>query len=193
MEMLHRIRPMSPELDAYLRSIIKKIVIKKKKDILRIGKVPKFIGYIKTGFIRGYIWKKNREVTTFIVKEGDIFISPKAFLLQIASEEGIASIEDCEIWGITFAQLEEAYRRFPEFNYHGRIITSQYYIRCMDQLTFLTRYTAIEKLKILMETDPALVSRTPSNVLASYLNMNESTFSKAKKRLMQKSKKKKLG
>jgi CRP/FNR family transcriptional regulator, anaerobic regulatory protein len=174
---LNGIRRLSAGLENRLRVILTKKHFKKGEIILEQGKVSKDIYFIKTGLIRGFEWKKNQEVTTWLMKEGDIIFSPESFMEQVPSDESIVALEDCEVWGITYDQLESIYDEFPEFNRHGRIITGKYYIHNKKLNSFLTRYTAKEKYLILLQNEPDLIKRVPLKYLASYLDVTPETLS----------------
>lgn len=126
---LNSIRPMSAELEAYLRSILTQRFVRKKEIIIKEGQISRNIYFIKTGLVQGYEWKKDRLATTWIMKEGDVINSPISFFRQIPTGESIVPLEDCELWGITYQELQTAYERYPEFNVHGRLLTEEYYIR----------------------------------------------------------------
>jgi CRP-like cAMP-binding protein len=174
---LKSIRPISPALEAYLRSVLKQRFVKKKEIILKEGQISKNIYFVKSGLVQGYEWRKERLVTTWIMKQGNIIFSPESFLHQIRTIEFIAALEDCELWGITYEELEYAYETFPEFNLHGRIITGEYYIKNKKLLSFVTGNTALEKYQILSDSDADLIQRVPGKVLASYLDVTPETLS----------------
>lgn len=146
--------------------------------ILKEGQVSKNIYFIKAGLIRGFKWKKSKEVTMWIMKEGDIIISPVSFLEQTPSEEAIIALEKCEVWGISYEELQNIYKEFRDFNLHGRVITEKYYIRNAKWQSFLSRSTAKEKYLLLLQNDPELIKRVPSKYLASYINVTPETLSK---------------
>jgi CRP-like cAMP-binding protein len=125
----------------------------------------------------GLKWQKGKEVTTWIMREGDVVTSPESFFDQTPSTERIVAVEDCTGWGITWVQLEETYELYVEFNRHGRILTQAYYVRNLKHADFIKTYRGKEKYKTLLETNPELAARCPQKYLASYLNVNPTTLS----------------
>src|SRR6266700_2425233 len=124
---LDGIRPISDGLRIHLKAILTQRLYQKGDLILREGQISKQICIILSGLIRGFDWQKEQEVTTWLMKEGDIFYSPESFIEQVPYEESIMAIENCVVLGISYDQLQETYKLFPEFNRHGRIITEIYY------------------------------------------------------------------
>lgn len=177
MYLLNSVKQMSTSLDNHLRSILTKRLVKKKEVILKAGQISRHIYYVKSGLIQGVEWKKERETTTWIMKEGNIVFSPESFLHQVPTKESIVPLENCELWGIDCLGLENTYETYPEFERHGRIITGEYYILNKQLLSFHTGYTAFEKYKLLFETNLDLIKRLPVKVLASYLDVTKTRLS----------------
>jgi CRP/FNR family transcriptional regulator, anaerobic regulatory protein len=115
------------------------------------------------------------------MREGDVCVSIMSFFEQAPAVDNIVALEDCECWGISFDQLEEAYRLFPEFNYHGRVIDNKYYLLSERRNLWVLRQTPEDKYAQIMETDSDLVERITRSHLASYLNVSERTFYKIHK------------
>jgi hypothetical protein len=111
--------------------------------------------------------------------------SPESFFTQTASNERVIAVEDCEIWVITWGELQETYRLFPIFNLNGRLLTEKYYVQNLKLTDFMKRYTAKEKYAILLDTDEELTWRCPAKYLASYLNVNTTTLSTIKSEVME--------
>ena len=90
------IRPLSPGIKNYIRSILVKKVIKKKEIILRKGEIAKYIYFIEKGVVRSFRYIRGKERTSWIMKEGDLFVSVSSFFSQKPASENI------EAWKIVF-------------------------------------------------------------------------------------------
>src|ERR1700722_9006585 len=121
--MLNAITPMSPALEAYLTQILELSVYRKGETILAAGQICGRIFFIEKGMVRSHYIVDNVEVSHWFMKEGAVCIAVLSFLRQIPSFEMHVAYEACRCWGISKAQLEHIYVKFPEFNVHGRIIT----------------------------------------------------------------------
>jgi len=68
------------------------------------------------------------------MKESDVIISIESLFRQRPSYEWIQALEDTVLYGITFNQLQQIYRTFPEFNFVGRVVLERYYQLWAQQL-----------------------------------------------------------
>lgn len=177
---LNAIARLSPELEAHLRRILQCRKFTKDEFILREGYVSNFIYFIESGLVRIFNFHNDAEVTSWFLKEGNIFISVLSFFLQQPSYENIVALEDCICWCITFEQLEETMRLFPEFEkHHGRILR-QYYCMLQERQFKLGRQTPLERYTVLEKEESELLQRVPMNMLHTYLQMSERTFRRAR-------------
>lgn len=175
-KILHFFYPLSPGLEAHLRSKIKLYRFRKGKKLAKEGEVASYIFFLKKGLIRSYSIIDGKKVSNYFMREGDIIISVVGFLRQAPAVDSIEALEDCECWGITWADLEETYQLFPEFNIHGRLIANEYYCRAEVRHYSQHRRTPQEKYAILMESDPGLLARVKDVHVASYLNVSKRTY-----------------
>ena len=179
--LLHAISILSPELASYLSKNLQCKKFKKGEFILREGNVSTHIYFLEKGLVRIYNIHNDKEVTTWFLKEGNIFISVGSFFEQQSSFENIVAMEDCICWGISFQQLEETCSLYPEFEkHHGRILRKYYSVSQIRQFK-LARQTPLERYTFLAEQEPELLQRVPLNILHTYLQMSERTFKRARK------------
>jgi CRP-like cAMP-binding protein len=175
-QLLHAVYPLSPSLEAHLRSKIKCYRFKKGEKIVTAGEVATLILYLDTGLIRSYSLVEGKPASNYFMRERDIIISVESFLRQIPALESIEALEDCVCWGISFVELEETYRTFIEFNIHGRLITGEYYCRSEARHRSKHRKNPEEIYEWLMTTDAELLSRVQDTHVASYLDVSKATY-----------------
>jgi CRP-like cAMP-binding protein len=174
--------PLSAELEAHLRSIIKEYHFKKKQLLLEAGQVCHFIMYVESGLTRSFSIKKGKPATNWFMEEGNIIISVISFLRQIAAKESVEALEACHCWGIEHAELEDTYRLFPEFDHHARLILQEYYCRSEERLEAKQMENPYDKYVYMMTTQPTLTSRVTRPQLASYLGFSVSTLAACKRK-----------
>jgi CRP-like cAMP-binding protein len=176
---LHSIAGMSSALEAYLRKILQKFEFDEGKLILKEGSICRHIFFIEVGMVRIYRIEEV-PVTRWILGKNDIFISPRSFFRQVASEYNIVTLEKSICWGITRRQLDEVCGLFPEFLVHRTWITEEYYCRSEDRHDELQLLPAVDKYAALVEKRSDLIS-LPVPILASYIGVKTSTFYSAQK------------
>ena len=174
---LHAIRQMSPALEALLRRMVCPMTYKKGDVIHKIGKICSQIFFIETGLVRSFYYDENgKAITDWFMKEGDFCIAVLSYFRQQPSLETHIALEDCVCWGITWAENEAIYEEYPEFNWHGRVITREYYCRGEERRQDVKLKDPLVAFELLMQKSPELLQRVPKKLLASYIGVSERTF-----------------
>ncbi len=172
--------PLSAALQQHLLSIVKARTLKKQDFLLKKGQTCREIHFIMKGMLRCYYNLGDKEVSSWFMKEGDVIVSIDSFYNQSPSYEFIQALEDTETFYISFEELEDTRRRFPEFNYIGWKLTTDYLILWTRQLLAIRMRLAKERYQFLLDNHADLMQRVPSKYLASFLDLNEITLSKMK-------------
>lgn len=179
---LEAIHPMSDELKQHLAGILKVREFPKKAYLLKAGHISKNICFIGKGLLRCFYIKDNHEVSSWFMKEGDVIVSVESFFAQKESYESIQALEDTLVFYITYAELQAIYRRYPEFNFIGRVLLEKYYMLSEQRLYSLRMQRSQERYDYLFQHHPDLLLRVPAKHLASYLGITEVTMSKIRAR-----------
>ena len=144
---LQSIRRLPPELLEHLQQIIKYRKVKKGEILLRPGQICRYIYFVKKGVLRAYyINEKGVEVSAWIMDEGKLAVSITSFYDQEPSFETIHALEDCELYYISFDELEEMYETSMEFNTIGRKLITRYLINWDRQIYGIRMNDAAERL-----------------------------------------------
>jgi CRP/FNR family transcriptional regulator, anaerobic regulatory protein len=178
---LNTIAPLSPELVDHLRSILVCKTFSKGDIILRKGQVCRDISFLESGKIRIFTRLNTRELTKWIQKQIEIFISVKSFFDQVPSLESIQALSDSVAWCITHEQLEETRRLFQEFNKHYEEILRFYYDFSEQRERIFGELDPRQRYEYQMETDSDLLAGLRPAVVASYLRMSTKTLKKIKR------------
>ena len=177
---------LSDECLAYLRSVVQKREFKKKQFLLRAGDVCRNLYFIKKGLIRCYYLVDDREMTDWVFSEGGTVVSVKSFYDQVPSEDFVQTLEPCEVYFISFVDLEYAYHRFPEFNFVGRVLTLKYLRIWHDLVRKIRDMEGAERYEAIMTEQPELMQRVPLHVLASWFDMHPGSLSRLRSKLQKK-------
>jgi len=154
--------------------------VRKNQIILKEGQVCRHIYFIKSGLIRIYYDLYDKEVTSWLLKEGDIFIEVESFFGQVPSRKSIMALEDTELLGITYDQLQDLCIKDPDFLWNRVYITEEYYRRSEQMHMDMLMKSSFEKYKTLMKTAPGLLERVPLKYLYSYLGLSKASFDRAR-------------
>jgi CRP/FNR family transcriptional regulator, anaerobic regulatory protein len=179
---LQSIRPLPPELYEHLQQVVKRKWLAPKEYLLTEGQVCGHVYFIHKGLLRCYALQGATEVCSWFMKEKDICVSVESFFRQQISRENIQALEKTELYFISYAELQHIYRRFPDFNFTGRLLTEKYYQLSEQRLLAMRLRSSQERYRWLMESDPELLLRVPAKYLASYLGMSAVMLSNIRSR-----------
>jgi CRP/FNR family transcriptional regulator, anaerobic regulatory protein len=177
---LHAVNPLSPTLRARLQDMVQFKTLSKGALLLKAGQVNREICFIQTGLLRCFYLRKEKDVTSWFMKEGDVIVSVESFHDQVPSYESIEALEPCEMFYISFQELESLYKEFPEFNFNGRKLTEKYHKLWNRYNYILKMHTARERYQIMLDSNPEIIRRAAGIHVASYLGINRVTYSKIK-------------
>ncbi|HVU56062.1 MAG TPA: cyclic nucleotide-binding domain-containing protein [Puia sp.] len=154
--------------------------VKKNETILKEGQVCRHIYFIESGLVRIYYNLHEKEVTSWLLKENNIFIEVESFFGQIPSRQSIVAVEDTKLWGITYDQLQWLCMEDVSFLWNRIYITQAYYRISDQKQKDMVMKSSLEKYIALMKTAPDLLERVPLKYLYSYLGVSKASFDRAR-------------
>lgn len=149
------------------------------------GKVPKYLYFIVSGFVRLFHYnEKGDEVTTHINCPPGFITSYFNFINQTISNENLECITDCELLRITKADLETLTRESAAFKDFSIIVFQQSISYNEKRSKELASLTAEQRYKNLMEEHPEILHNVPLQYIASFLGMNPKSLSRIRKQII---------
>jgi len=161
-----------------LESIVEKKSYPKGKVLFHANKVENNIYFIKSGIARAFSSKRDRDVTFWFGKEGDVLLSMRSYVEQQPGYENIELLEDCELYQIRSSELQKLYLQDIRIANWGRKFAEQEIIKAERRLINLQIGTASERYQELLEESPALIQRIPLGYIASYLGISAVSLSR---------------
>ncbi|WP_170971136.1 Crp/Fnr family transcriptional regulator [Ilyomonas limi] len=128
LQLLNSISPLSPALESHLQHILKRNSFQKDSYLLQAGQVSNCIHYIELGLVRGFYYNGAQEINIWFMQAGNVVISAVSFMRQVKSSQYIQAVEDCITWSITYQQLQDIYKRYPEFNLHRATLIEKCFV-----------------------------------------------------------------
>jgi CRP-like cAMP-binding protein len=184
--MLTGLKPISNELQQLLIKSFKPVHAKKGSMLLYEGNICKEIWFLSSGLLRSYHNIGEKEITSRIMFTDHIVISAGSFFTQTPATESIEALADCELATLSYDALQNIYEKFPEFNYHTRIITEQYFYKQEQRLYMLRKHDALSKYKFFLENYANFLKDIPQKYIASFLNITPETLSRTRGKLSKK-------
>lgn len=181
--MMKAIGPIGTELEqALLKSFYVKQELKGELLLLE-GNISNRLWYLTNGVLRSFHEINERDVTSRIMYTGHIVISPGSFFTQTPATESIEALSDCTLAVLSYDLLQQIYSDFPEFNYHTRIITEQYFYKQEQRLYMLRKHDADAKYDYFLKHYANYLNDIPQKYIASFLNIAPETLSRTRNKL----------
>ena len=175
--------PLSEGIRDYFKNHSFSSSFRKGKLLLKAGEICDHIYFIKKGAVRGFIKVGAKDITTWITAENELVSSITSLDTRQPAQENMQAIENCELLALTYADVQDLYIKFPEFNIVARKLLQKYY-QDAEGRAFIARLTNAEKKYRLFITKYGhLVNRIPLKYIASFLGITLETLSRVRKKL----------
>ena len=175
--------PLSDGVKNYFRKHSYSCSFRKGKLLLKAGEMCEHIYFVKKGVVRGFIKEGTKDITTWITAENEVVSSISSLDIRQPVLENIQAIENCEMLALSYADYQNLFIKFPEFNIVARKVLQKYY-QDAEGRAFIARLTNAEKKYRLFITKYGhLANRIPLKYIASFLGITLETLSRVRKRL----------
>jgi len=175
--------PLSEGMKDYFKKHSYACSFRKGKLLLKAGEICEHIYFIKKGAVRGFIKEGKRDITTWITAENEVVSSISALDVREPAFENMQAIENCELLALTYADFQDLYIKFPEFNIVARKVLQKYY-QDAEGRAFIVRLTNAEnKYQLFITRYGHLANRIPLKYIASFLGITLETLSRVRKKL----------
>jgi CRP-like cAMP-binding protein len=169
---------LNDDIKSKLESLVKVEQFEKDDFISKQGTVIKKMYFVESGLLRGFYYKGEKEVINWFCVEGEFASSMYSFVSQKPSYENIQALEKTTLISISYQDLQQLYKTYPEFDKIGRLLTEQYYVELEERLISLQFMSAKERYEFLLQNEKYLLQRVSLGYLASYLGITQETLSR---------------
>lgn len=160
------------------------VLYPKNRIIEEEGKVPVYLYYIVSGYLRLFHYNENGdEVTTHINCPPGFFTSYFNFINQTRSDENVECITDCELLRITKQDLDalvaesEVMKDFSIRVFQQSITYNEHRSKELATLSAEQRYVQLVK------NYPDILHNVPVQYIASFLGMKPESLSRIRRKL----------
>lgn len=157
--------------------------IKANDFFLKEGHICNYIGFVKNGLLRAYIFDDYaNEITTDFYPEGSLIISFDSFNNRVPSKGNIRAIEDSELLVISFEKQKELYRLVPAWNQICKDLADAKSREMLERTKQFQTISATERYKKFCAENPSILQRATLGHIASYIGVNIATLSRIRKK-----------
>lgn len=148
--------------------------------LLNAGHTSDYMYFVGRGIARGFYFDDGtgREQTSILWKEQSIVCDPVSFFQRKASDANIEVMPGSLLLSISYGQLQDIFKAFPETEIFARCISLQYVYYFAQRTRQLAGASAWERYLHLLSTHPGIELSVSKEIIASYLNIAPQTLSK---------------
>jgi signal-transduction protein with cAMP-binding, CBS, and nucleotidyltransferase domain len=172
----------SPELREFLLKTVKARSIRKKEYLLKAGRSCENIYFVSKGIIHCDYEDKDRPVSCWFMKEGDVIILD-SFCNQVPSDVNLRALEDATVYYISYRELHFLESNFSEFNAVTRKVTAKVLGKVWNYFRHTNHQPAELKYKFFLDYFPDLGMRIPLKLIAAFLNVSPEWLGKIRTKL----------
>ena len=168
--------------------IIEKAILKnykKKEHIVENNTVCDFIGILIEGYVRAYsIDEKGVDRTIYFnyLPNFPIISEYESYITGNKSKINIQAITDTKVVIIKKDILDKLFLKNIQIERLGRLISEKLYLEALIRIRLLQTTKAEERYANLIKNNPNIVNNVQDYMIASYLGVTSSSFSKIKRK-----------
>lgn len=160
-----------------------KINLQKGDYFSEAGKIPRQVGFIVEGVVRGcYYNNKGEEITRWFIGENSLTVDYFSFESHIESSEYLQAITDCKL--VVFS--EQIWNELSTTVDGWDNIKNKMVQDCLFQKTRkspVISQDATTRYLEFMDNHPSLINRIPLTYIASYLGVTQQSLSRIRKNI----------
>jgi CRP-like cAMP-binding protein len=161
------------------------VLFPKNRVIEEEGKIPKYLYFIVSGFVRLFHYNsKGDEATTHINCPPGFITSYINFINQTKSNENLECITACELLRITKTDLDTVTQQSTAFKDFSILVFQQSITYNENRSKELATLTAEQRYQKLVDNYSGILHNVPVQYIASFLGMNPKSLSRIRKQII---------
>ncbi len=162
----------------------KPLSVKRNELLLIEGSVCRYVYFVVSGCLQVFVQDDaGDENTRDLVVENNWCAELISFGTQKPATENIRTVEHSELLTIDFQNFQILMKDVPQFDKVYKQILEQSYANSVYRINTFMTLSSLERIKWLMTYRPALMTRLPAKLIASYLGINKDVFSRLRSRV----------
>lgn len=161
------------------------IVFPKNRIIEDEGKIPQYLYFVVSGYMRLFHYNDNGdEITSHINCPPGFITSYFNFINQTKAAENVECITECELLRITKNNLDLITSKSDAFKDFSIWVFQQSIAYNENRSKELATMTAEQRYQKLIDNYPHIIHNVPLQYIASFLGMNAKSLSRIRKQMI---------
>jgi CRP-like cAMP-binding protein len=168
------------ELTAALDNLLTETDHRHRSLLLNAGHTSDYMYFVGKGIVRGFYFddRTAREMTSILWDVQSIVCDPVSFFQRKASEQNVEVMPGSLLLSISYAQLQDIFKAFPESEIFARCISLQYAYYFVQRTRQLAGASPWERYLHLLAAHPGIELKISKEIIASYLNITPQSLSR---------------
>ncbi|MBB6498899.1 Crp/Fnr family transcriptional regulator [Pedobacter cryoconitis] len=161
------------------------VLFPKNSIIEEEGRVPKYLYYVVSGFIRLFHYNEDGdEVTTHLNCPPGFITAYSHFINETRSSENVECITPCELLRINKADLDTICKQSSAFKDYSILVFHAALAYNENRAKELASLTAEQRYIKLIDNYPSVIHHVPLQYIASFLGMKPESLSRIRKKII---------
>ena len=170
--------PVSDEAFSALAASWQPISVKRKQLLTRVGETEKWLYFVLDGVQRAYFEHNGKEATLVFSYAPSFSGILDSLFTQAPSKFYLETLTANKLMRIHHNDLIQLMETQPEIERWVRVALSHVLTGTLERQVELLSFSAKEKFRALLKRSPHVLNLIPQKYLASYIGIDETTFSK---------------
>jgi CRP-like cAMP-binding protein len=146
------------------------------------GKVPLYLYFIDSGFMRLFYYDENgEEQTTFLCSQSGFIASFSSLINQTKALENVECISDCELHKISYVDAKQLVEISENFKNFFLVMFEKSISSASTRANDLALLNAEQRYQKMIDQQPHFIQNIPLQYIASYLGIKPQSLSRIRK------------
>lgn len=170
--------PLSDKANEAFDKIIQFKVFPKHETLLEIGNIARYLYFFKKGAGRIYYLRDGLDVTDYFATDMQFLGGLESLMTKQPSNKGIETLEESELYFISYDKFEELCDQLHEVERLGRKMAIYGFLEGQRRVENIRFMSAAERYHELEKTHPGITNRVPLKYIASFLGTTQVSLSR---------------
>ncbi|SFD99625.1 cAMP-binding domain of CRP or a regulatory subunit of cAMP-dependent protein kinases [Chitinophaga sp. CF118] len=169
--------------EVFVEKLFLPVSCEKNTMLEREGKIPQYLYFINSGFVRVFYWEDGKQITTHINCPPGFITSFNSFISGTIATDNVECVTGCELLQITKTDLEWLYKRSAQWAAFGKIIYERSLTYNEERTKEMIGLSAEQRYLKLLRSQPEIVQQVPLQYISSYLGIEPQSLSRIRKKI----------